>query len=745
MLRWMPVALLLATLGVARLPARDIPPVQSGQFVQTGLAEWQQGTLDRVFVDGPVLRLQPGQTSGSYLSKAFQAPFGLNAAIMEWQATATAEQMLALELRSSIDGKNWTDWQAITPRAGSGGKSISQLFVLRPFTSWLQYRAHFEAKTGSPALAGVTLTYLNSSAGPALADITSRVPPSGPLVKTPPPPTVADVDWGAIPLGSPTERQVPRRIQLSEVRVPKEDPNSAATIRAVQWVATNLEHQDVVPYHFLLDGTGTIYQGAGSVTRKLSETPDGTVAIAVLADVEREDLSDATRSALAKLLGWVGDAYNLSPSRLDAAPDAPPQLGRLVPELRTAMDRAIVRSRTFFAVGNTALGTERVAVLNRTPDEAHVALTGISALGQERRSLSVPSGKRLDLTLNATIPVSGPVGIELLSDRPVEVERTQSVGREVLGNSGTVAPARVWYFGDGSSTEVKSSTVDLLNPQDREARAAVTLFPDVSAPVSQTLTLAPHSRQSIDLAQLLPGQHFGIKVVSNEPVVAERMAISTSGATMLASGTSELSRRWLFAEGSTVAGYTTTLALLNPWPQQIPVTLRVMSEDGTSLDRRYSIPGNQRTVLTLNDIVPDLPFAMDLTADRPIAAERLIQFDNGRGASAGPGASHAATRWDFVAGSTAKPAEEYLLILNPNDQPVGLDVAYITAGGRVEHRSHSVGAAARLTIAANSDLPNQPVLSAIVTADQPVVAERTIYVNSAEGRGGETSLGIPGN
>src|ERR687885_942699 len=237
MLRWMPVVLLLATLGVARLPSRDIPPVQSGQFVQTGLAEWQQGTLDRVFVDGPALRLQPGQTSGSYLSKAFQAPFGLNAAIMEWEATATAEQMLALELRSSIDGKNWTDWQAITPRAGSVGKSMSQLFVLRPFTSWLQYRAHFEAKTGSPALADVTLTYLNSTAGPALADIAGRVPPSGPLVKTPAPPIVAGLDWGAITQGSPIERQVLRRIQLSEIRAPKEDLNSAATMRAVQWVA----------------------------------------------------------------------------------------------------------------------------------------------------------------------------------------------------------------------------------------------------------------------------------------------------------------------------------------------------------------------------------------------------------------------------------------------------------------------------------------------------------------------------
>jgi hypothetical protein len=98
-----------------------------------------------------------------------------------------------------------------------------------------------------------------------------------------------------------------------------------------------------------------------------------------------------------------------------------------------------------------------------------------------------------------------------------------------------------------------------------------------------------------------------------------------------------------------------------------------------------------------------------------------------------------------VEGSTAAPAEQFLLVLNPNLQPVTLDVAYILSDGRVERRKHSAGAEARLTIAVNADLPDQAVLSASVVAERPVVVERTIYVRGAEGRAADTSLGIPGD
>ena len=193
-----------------------------------------------------------------------------------------------------------------------------------------------------------------------------------------------------------------------------------------------------------------------------------------------------------------------------------------------------------------------------------------------------------------------------------------------------------------------------------------------------------------------------------------------------------------------MAGYITTLALLNPWAQQVAVTLRVLSEDGTSLERRYALDGQRHLTLGLNSIVPNLPFSMEVEAERPIVAERLIRVDEGQGITASLGAPSPATQWVFVEGSTAVPAEEFLLVVNPQQQAVDLTARFLLVDGSTEERRYTVGARSRLTIAVNAELPERPLLSAVLIADQPVVAERTIYANGSERRGVETSLGQPG-
>src|SRR3712207_9429858 len=105
----LPIVLSLAPWG---LPAPDIPPVQSGQIVESELADWLRGTLSGIYVEGGELRLQPGQTSGTYESMAVQVPFGLNAAVLQWHATTTQTQTVTFELRSSVDGQAWTEWEA---------------------------------------------------------------------------------------------------------------------------------------------------------------------------------------------------------------------------------------------------------------------------------------------------------------------------------------------------------------------------------------------------------------------------------------------------------------------------------------------------------------------------------------------------------------------------------------------------------------------------------------------------------
>jgi hypothetical protein len=209
-------------------------------------------------------------------------------------------------------------------------------------------------------------------------------------------------------------------------------------------------------------------------------------------------------------------------------------------------------------------------------------------------------------------------------------------------------------------------------------------------------------------------------------------------------GSPTLERRWSFAEGITTSGFTTTLHLLNPWPQRVALSLQIMSEDGTSLERRYAIPAQTQMALTLNEIVPDLAFAVDVRAERPIAAEREVLLDEGASAASTVGSPQLATRWTFAAGSTAGSTEQFLLIGNPQRTATEVQVRYILADGSTVERQYSVPPTARLSVWSNVDVPDQASIATQILASQPVVAERTLIVTTPEGRRMETQVGAAG-
>ncbi len=676
-------------------------------------------------------------------SAAFQAPFSFNGVVIETTVQATAGQTITVELRTSVDGQTWTDWQTATPATVAGGRSVSQLIVARPFTSWLEYRALLSGGE-SPALDEVALTYINSTAGPALVDLVSREPLAGPTTQTPPPLAIGRTDWSGQPAPPTLERQTPQRIVISQIRTPVDDPNSAATLRAVQWATVNSYGQADLGLHYVVNGSGTALTVQPSATVQLPSVEPGTVRVAVLADAATEGVSEAAQAGLTALLAWLAEAYSIAPSAITAAPDAPAQLAALIPELRANLDRAAIRWRRFFPEGSPGNGVERLILLNPGAAEAHATLVGYTAAGAQRRSVTVPAGQRVDVTVSNAFAESTTLGLAVLADRPLVAERTQISGRELLGSTGAAAPHRTWYFAAGATDNGAQTYLLLINPQPTATAAQLTLYPDGTAPVTKTLQLAAQSRTTVLLNDLIPDQRFGLKLVALAPIVAERSLFTLTGAAGLATGSDQLSRRWLFAEGSTTAGYTTTLHLLNPWPDPVSVAVQVLSEDGTTVSRRYAVPGTARLSVLLSEVAPDLPFALDVRADRPLVAERELLFSDGQGLTIGPGTTAPATQWTFAEGSTAAPAEQFILIANPNRAPVSVDADYTLADGTLQHHTYLMPPTSRLSLATSADAPDQPVLTTRITASRPVVAERSIYVRGVDGIGGETSLGQPG-
>ena len=251
---------------------------------------------------------------------------------------------------------------------------------------------------------------------------------------------------------------------------------------------------------------------------------------------------------------------------------------------------------------------------------------------------------------------------------------------------------------------------------------------------------------------------FGTQIVANQPIVAERtMRFGANGEGMhTRAGIEVLSRRWYFAEGTTASPFEMRLLLLNPNPQLATTTVTFMTPDGTSLTRRYAIPPTTRLVVDVNEVVPSMGVATMVKSDRPLAVERAIYFNpqvlGGDAAdpntklmagSASAGAIAPAYSWRFAEGKTTANTRQYFLLSNPSAGQARVTLDFVLADGTIQSQNAVMPANSRYTLAIHELYPNQEMLSAVIRSTQPIVAERSIFMDGGKA-GGTTTLGVPG-
>jgi hypothetical protein len=740
MIKQVLLLLMLASLLMpATIAAQRAPDVRVAVWLHDA-GQGLQGIFEETKLADGTLQLLPGHAQGLFVAAPIEVGFPFNAMLVTWRGEVDARESLSIEARSSVDGQAWQEWHPLLPLV-QGEETVSQLLALAPNQRWLQYRVHLTAQFDSPRLSTLRITALDTSAGPTLDDLAPQ-----PLVSTNlnaiSAPSVSPYSaWsGATAAASPTPHR-PRRIEIVPLGTAAPDADQPAALRAMRWAAQNRWGYADVPYHLIVDGEGRVYGGAVPVDARLPDAEAGAIRIGVWASVDGE-LSETARAQLADLLEWLLGNHALRLQDIDVSSAAPARLGESVTQVQATIDGRVVRSRRIFAAGGEA-SQQQLVFFNPTNDAARATITAYTPAGEQQHSIDVPAGRRNDVALNTLLGEGSVAGIDVQANRLLYAERIISDSASMLSSGGAAEPARAWYFAAGSTLSNTDTLLTVLNPQAEEVAAQLTFYADGSDPITHTATLAPRSQTSLPLRDLLPESQFGIQLVAARPVVAERIVRIPSDAAHLATGSDTLQRRWSFAEGVTTTGYTTTLHLLNPWPQRVALTLQIMSEDGTSLTRRYAAPPQAQTTLVLNEIVPDLTFAFDISAERPIAAERVVQVDDGVSAAATAGSPELATRWTFAAGTTLD-ADQFLLIGNPQQTTTELEVQYILANGATIRQRRSVPPTARLTLLTNTDVPDQPAVATIIVASQPVVAERTLLVTTPQGQRIETSLGERG-
>jgi hypothetical protein len=280
--------------------------------------------------------------------------------------------------------------------------------------------------------------------------------------------------------------------------------------------------------------------------------------------------------------------------------------------------------------------------------------------------------------------------------------------------------------------------------QPTPVSATVTFLRDDAISTTQELSLPPLSRTVVTAGDRVPGVGFGTRILTNQPIVAERtMLFGADGRGFhTAMGYSSLARRWLFAEGTTQPPFAMRVVLLNPNAQPVEAELTFATPDGTSTTRKYALPPNTRQVVNVNDVVPDLGVATTVKASRPILAERALYWNDGAAGTAGVGATRPAFVWRFADGRTLEGDQMFLLVSNPNRGQARVTVDVVLADGARESQGFIMPGNSRYTFAVHEFYPGQNVLAATVRASQQVVVERSLYRQGGRD-GGYTMLGVP--
>lgn len=788
------------------------PRIQQIRFSTTG--EWDSGRREHLIVtnnDDGELRLGENQPEGTFDTGLLKTEFPFNALGAVWRAEVPAATTLRLEVRGGPTPDELSDWQPLhagdaRSETDDGAQTIESVVMFPTNSEFLEFRAIFRTTVAnaSPVISEITFSYIDSTAGASQPDGLTPVPaPYGAATLTPLPLIIQRSDW-APAIDTQIARQTPRGILLHQLGGNNVEA-PLPILRALAAFNTEVLGWSDVPFHFLIDQQGVIYEGrTGGPTAAVARLAGGDSVVHV-ALIGNGTPPAAQQDALVGLMAWLGEAYGIAPlgehtfttstnatvtrpnitTHADAvgeAADPSQALRDLIGSLRTRADQATVRARWYFAEGNVHDYSERLSVLNPGSTPANVTFKLLRQPGPTvERTATIEPGGRAELLINSVFSDTTDVPAIIEANALIVAERLMDFSTDITAGPGIDRPSRVWYFAEGAVDEQNKTFLILFNPQPVEVSATITYLQETIAAtrpttqtlqqISQTVRIPPLQRSVVAVAdatvlstyqlnngqieqreERFPATRFGARVIATEPIIAERTMIFgensslNSGGVTTTSGVVSLSRRWYFAEGTTQSPFQMWVLVLNPNNQPTNTAVTFLTPDGTTLTRRYAIPPNTRLAINVNEVVPDLGVATTVEADRLIAAERAMYWNDRSLGTATAGAMSPAYTWRFADGRTTGEFQEYLLLSNPNKNQARVEVEFILANGTKQTESIVMPGSSRYTMAVHQLFPDQTAIGATVRATQPIVAERSLFPNdprSPTSRGGATSSGVP--
>lgn len=212
---------------------------------------------------------------------------------------------------------------------------------------------------------------------------------------------------------------------------------------------------------------------------------------------------------------------------------------------------------------------------------------------------------------------------------------------------------------------------------------------------------------------------------------------------------------WYMPEGYTGRGFDEWVLVMNPTSTAARVRVVFQTLEGQVEGPLLSAQPNSRCSVHVNEWVPEKHVSTMVTSvdGVKIMAERAMYMyrttDGKWGAHDSIGIPNPSSVWYLPEGATLPGFDEWVLVQNPNDVAVDVQVDFLGKGGVARELEVIVAARSRYTIHANEFIPNAEISTRVECLTQEggqalaIFAERAMYMATTDGkRGAHDSIGL---
>jgi hypothetical protein len=400
----------------------------------------------------------------------------------------------------------------------------------------------------------------------------------------------------------------------------------------------------------------------------------------------------------------------------------------------------------YLAEGSTAGGMETwILVQNPGTDPVTVDLTLMTESGIQKptplQDQVIPGESRRSFPLHAYVTTYDVSTMVTSEGGDIICERAMyGPGRGWAHDSiGVTSPMPEWYLAEGSTDGGMETYILVQNPGDTPVNVEVTFMTGSSSEIPEELRSVPvaaNSRVTFNAGAYVTDYNLSTKVRSfGGGVVCERAMYGNGWAWAHDSiGVNAPRDTWYLAEGSTYGGMETWVLVQNPNEDEVLVDFTLMTGGGEMKPQELQaqpVAGGSRRSFLLNTYVSTYDVSTKVTSEGGnVICERAMYGPGKMWAHDSVGVFAPASTWYLAEGSTAGGMETWILVQNPGEDPVTVDLTLMTDSG-VQNpaalQDQEIAGNSRRSFPLHAYVTTYDVSTMVTSEGGNVICERAMY------------------